>query len=302
MEESKQTAWKGKTRGGAFGYLFFILLIKKAGIHLAYAFLCLVVVYFIPFSPRSTLAVWRYGRRVLGYSRLQTVRLLWVNYYRLGQVLIDKVAIGCGKQHKYHFRFEHYREFLDVLNAPGGVVMIGAHIGNWEVGAPFFDDYGKKMNIVMYDAEYRKIKAILERNMQERNYKVIPVNEDNLTHVFNINDALHRNEYVCFQGDRFVKGAPCLRISFLGREAAFPAGPFVLASRLDVPVVFYFAMREKGRTYRFHFFLAGKVKRSKEKKKEVALLEQYVDRLEEIVKKYPEQWFNYYDFWNADNH
>lgn len=302
MKESKQPAWKGKTRGGAFGYLFFIWLLKWVGLHFAYAFLCLVVVYFIPFSPRSTATVWRYGRRVLGYSRLNAVRLLFVNYYRLGQVLIDKVAISSGQQHKYHFRFEHYEEFLKVLNGHCGVVMIGAHVGNWEVGAPFFDDYGKKMNIVMYDAEYQKIKEILEKNMQARNYKVIPVNEDDLAHVFRINDALRRNEYVCFQGDRFVKGAPCLTVPFLGHEAAFPAGPFVLASRLGVPVVFYFAMREKERTYRFHFFLAQEAGRSSGKKRETALLEQYVDVLEKIVRKYPEQWFNYYDFWSADNH
>ncbi|MFR4236874.1 MAG: hypothetical protein ACLT1W_11990 [Alistipes onderdonkii] len=38
-------------RGGGFGYNFFILLMKVAGIRSAYAFLSLVVVYFIPFAP-----------------------------------------------------------------------------------------------------------------------------------------------------------------------------------------------------------------------------------------------------------
>ena len=48
------STWKGKTRGGTFGYLFFIYLIKYLGITAAYGFLSLVVLYFIPFAPKAT--------------------------------------------------------------------------------------------------------------------------------------------------------------------------------------------------------------------------------------------------------
>ena len=60
--------------------------------------------------------------------------------------------------------------------------MIGAHVGNWEIGVPFVDDYGKKINIVMYDAEHRRIKEILEKNGQDKEFKIIPVNEDPCLH------------------------------------------------------------------------------------------------------------------------
>ena len=69
MGDSNDTGWKGKTRGGSFGYLFFILLIKGLGVKAAYAFLCLVVVYFVPFAPKATRAIWKYARQRLGYSR-----------------------------------------------------------------------------------------------------------------------------------------------------------------------------------------------------------------------------------------
>ena len=42
----------------------------------------------------------------------------------------------------------------------------------------------KKINIVMFDTEHERIKEILEKNASTRDYKIIPVNEDNLTHVF----------------------------------------------------------------------------------------------------------------------
>lgn len=290
--------WKGKTRGGTFGYLFFILLIKGLGVRAAYVFLCLVVVYFIPFAPKATCATWRYARNRLGYGRFRSVSFLLGNYYRLGQTLIDKVAIGSGLSEGYQFDFgPDYEDFLKVLNGKEGVIMIGAHVGNWEIGAPFFDDYGKRMNIVMFDAEYQKIKELLEANTNGKNYKVIPVNEDNLTHIFRIRDVLDKGEYVCFQGDRHVEGSQVFTETFLGKEASFPAGPFLLASRLGVPVVFYFAIRGKGMRYQFHFLLAQPEKRAKGEKTGQGLLRQYVSALETIVKQYPEQWYNYYDFW-----
>ena len=39
--------------------------------------------------------------------------------------------------------------------------------------------------------------------------------------------------------------------------------------------------------------------RTKEKKAEIALLEQYTAALDQILKRHPEQWFNYYSFWKT---
>ncbi|MDR0892935.1 MAG: acyltransferase [Mediterranea sp.] len=289
--------WKGQTRGGTFGYFFFILLIKYLGIPVAYCFLRLVVLYFIPFAPKATRSTWLYARHILKRSRRRSVALLLLNYYRLGQVLIDKVAITGGQAARYKFEFEAYPEFLQLLNAGQGAILIGAHVGNWEVGAPFFDEYGKKIHIVMYDAEHRRIKEMLAKNGQGGAYHVIPINDDGLTHVFRIAEALERKEYVCFQGDRYLPGERTLRTPFLGQEALFPAGPFLVATRMKVPVVFYFAMREPGRTYRFHFIVAKPVRRTPGEKVEATLLKQYTTVLEGILRRYPEQWFNYYPFW-----
>lgn len=290
--------WRGQTRGGRWGYLFFIGLIRTLGVRVAYAFLAIVVIYFVPFAPRATASVWRYARRRLGYGRLRSALLVLRNYYRLGQILIDKVALGLGRQASYRFDFEGYTPFLDLLNSDTGVIMIGAHVGNWEIGVPFFDEYGKRINIVMYDNEHRAIKELLERHMGEPPFKVIPVNADSLEHVFKISEALDRHEYVCLQGDRYINEEKVLRTRLLGAEASFPLGPFLLAERMKRPVVFYYAMRERGMRYRFHFVIARPIARQRGTAPGTQLLEQYVDTLERILGQYPEQWFNYYDFWH----
>ncbi len=290
--------WKGKTRGGSFGYQFFIYLMKYVGLRAAYLFLSIIVLYFIPSAPKATKSSWFYWRKIHRKKRLQAVRMLYIHYYRFGQVIIDKITALAGFSNKFQYDFHNYNAFLDILNGDTGVVMIGAHFGNWEIGRQFFGDYAKKLNLVMYDAEYQKIKEKLQATMGENTYRVIVVNEDSWSHVFAIKEALDKKEYICFQGDRFVSQKYLMKSLFLGKEAYFPAGPFQIASRFKVPVVFYFSEKENTFKYSFRFFIAGPIKRTKELKPEQALLNQYISVLESRIKVHPEQWFNFYPFWD----
>jgi predicted LPLAT superfamily acyltransferase len=291
MDRSRQ--WTGRSRGGGFGHRFFIFLIRKAGIGFAYGFLALVVLYFVPCAPRATRAVWFYARRVLGYGWLRSVWHLFAHYYCFGRTLIDKIAIGAGQAERYRFEFDNYSEFLQILDGGSGVVMIGAHVGSWEAGSHFFGDYARRMNIVLYDGEAAGVKRALENNAAGPRFKIISLG-DGLDSVVRIKNALDAGEYVCFQGDRHLGSSSDSTVAagFMGRAALFPRGPFRIASRMGVPVVFFFAMREKGRVYRFHFVEARQ-------KTERGLLDEYLRTTETIVRAHPTQWFNFYNFWQS---
>ncbi len=114
-----------------------------------------------------------------------------------------------------------------------------------------------------------------------------------MSHIFEINAALARNELVCFTGDRYFEGVKSLTEKLLGEEAKFPAGPFLIASRLKVPVVFVYVMKEPNLHYHL-YTREAKVSHRDEK----ALLKEYTESVESMVKKYPLQWFNYFDFWD----
>jgi predicted LPLAT superfamily acyltransferase len=286
--------WSGKSKGNALGYSIFIFIIKRLGIAFSYFFLVFVATHFVLFARKETQAIVFYSRKILKKGRFNTFLFLFKNFYTFGQTIIDKIAIRGGLSEKYKFEFNNYKEFLSVLDSQQGVIMLGAHIGCWEVGAPFFDDYAKKINVVMYDGEYQNIKHIIEENNGEGDsFHVIPIKEDDFSHVFKIKDALDANEYVCFQGDRYMGEKNVLETTFMGQEAKFPLGPFLLASKFNVPVVSYFAMRERNKTYRFNFIIHP----NKGKQRPEEILNEYVKNLEDIVKRYPEQWFNYYKFW-----
>ncbi len=288
-EPNKQ--WSGKSRGGSFGYSFFVLLIKVLGVRIAYAFLAFVALYFIPFAPKATAAIWRYNRRIQGYGIVRSVIKLYLHYYTFGQTLIDKIAIINGMSSRYKFEFDNYEEFIKVLDS-GSVVMIGGHVGCWEIGAEFFGDYAKKLNVVMFDGEYDKIKDKVDTS--KFGYKIIPINGGGIESLLRIKQAIDAKEYICFQGDRYAEGANNCRVKFMGCDALFPVGPTLIASKFKTPVVLYFAMRERGRRYRFIFkTLEGGLSQKE-------ILETYLQEFESVVKHYPQQWFNFFDLWQYE--
>ena len=85
--------------------------------------------------------------------------------------------------------------------------------------------------------------------------------------------------------------------NFLGEPARFPMGPFLLASTFKVPVSFVFAVKESKLHY--HFFASEIKDYSTLARNELIpqMLMDYAAAMEKKVKQYPEQWFNYYNFW-----
>ena len=293
-------SWKGKSRGGVSGYKFFIFILKYFGISSSYFFLRFVIIYFVIFSPKASKAIYLYFRQIHKYSLRKSFVKLFQNYYIFGQTLIDKIAILGGFEKKFTYSFgSNYNDLLKLLDANKGCILISAHIGNWEVAGQFFGNYGNRLNIFMLEAEHERIKNLLSGILGDKNYNIIGLKED-LSHIIKINNALSNNEYICFQGDRYVHKDHTLKAKFLGKEVLFPDGPFKIAARYDVPVVFFFAMKDTPRNYSFNFFVAkstiSEVGQTRQAKT-LAILNEYVSVFEFVVRKYPEQWFNYYNFW-----
>lgn len=291
--ENNKNEWSGKSRGGTFGHKFFIFLIRRIGVKSAYAFLSLVVVYFIPFAPKATKAIWSYNRRILKYGAIKSALALYRHYYVFGQTIIDKVAINNGLSDKYKFEFDNYDKFIGLLGQ-GPLFIIGAHVGCWEIGSGFFGNYASRLHVVMYDGEYQKIKESV--NSTSAAYKIIAINEGGIESLLKIKQAIDSGGYVCLQGDRYMDVSNTIHARFMGKSAMFPKGPFVLASKFSTPVVFYFAMRERGMRYRFIFKMIDPDKSMKD------ILYIYLSELESIVHKYPQQWFNFYDVWQKESH
>jgi predicted LPLAT superfamily acyltransferase len=238
--------WSGKSKGGALGYRFFIYLIRKTDIRLVYFFVCLVAIYYFLFSPKKP--SWFYFRKIHGYPLIRTLKSIYLNYCLLGQMLVDKVAVFSRANALYSFQFEGEQHLHQMSEMGKGGVLIGAHMGNWEIAGQLLDRVDTRVNVLMLEAEYEKIKDTLERVQEYKQIRIIPQKED-YSHLYEINKAFKRNELVVMHGDRYVQGSRTTLVNFLGRKARFPTGPLYLASKQGVPVSFVYTLKESGSHY-----------------------------------------------------
>lgn len=291
--------WDGKSKGTVLGYKIFVFFIKNIGIRSAYFILYFVATYYFIFLKKSNTSIFYYFRKRLGYSYFRSKQMVFNSYFTFGQTIIDKIAIGAGLKNKFTYEHDGGEIIIKLLEEKKGGVLISAHIGNFEIAEHFFSeiDVNFQINLVTTDLEHSTIKNYLESITQKPTIKFIIISDD-LSHIFEINAALARNELVCFTGDRYFEGVKSLSAQLLGQEALFPAGPFLIASRLKVPVVFVYVMKEPNLHYHL-YTREAKVKHRDEK----GLLREYTESVEKMISKYPLQWFNYFDFWNQlDKH
>jgi len=286
--------WDGKSKGTVLGYKIFVFLIQKAGVKSAYVLLYFVASYYFLFLRKSNKAISYYFKERLKYSNFKTKKMVFKSYYTFGQTIIDKISISAGMRNKFTYEFDGIEILKNLLAEKKGGVLISAHIGNFEIAEHFLGDIDIdfQINLVTTDLEHSAIKNYLESVTQKPTVKFIIIRED-LSHIFEINAALANNELVCFTGDRYFEGTKSLSEQILGEEAYFPAGPFLIASRLKVPVVFVYVMKEPNLHY--HLYAREAVVKHRDEK---ALLRSYIESVESMLQKYPLQWFNYFDFWN----
>ena len=285
--------WDGRSKGTVLGYKIFVNVMKKLGIKAAYTVLIFVAFYYFVTAYSSNKSIYYYFKNRLNFSTIKALLGVYKSYFTFGQTLIDKTAINAGLRLKYTYEFDGIVLLKDLLAQKQGGILISAHVGNFEVAEHFFADidFDCQINLVTTDMEHSVIKAYLESVSMKPSVKFILIKED-LSHIFDINNALNRNELICFTGDRYFEGNKTMSEGLLGKEADFPAGPFSIASRLKVPVAFVYVMKEDN----LHYHLYARQANFKHRDAK-ALLKEFCNNLEIIVHKYPYQWFNYFDFW-----
>jgi predicted LPLAT superfamily acyltransferase len=290
-------SWEGKSRGSVIGYRIFVWSIIHFGLNFTYFLLIFVSAYFVFASKKAFKSIFYYFHIRLGQSRIKSTINIFRNYYLFGQALVDKTAILAGLKEKFNFILEGKEHLLQMHD--GGIIISG-HIGNWEVGGKALDFLDKKINLVVFDAEEQAIKKYMSNILTDRNVHFIKIGTD-FSHLFEIKQALANKELIAFHGDRFIEGNQTVKINFLGEPAFFALGPWHMASYFKVPVSYVFAVKESRRQYRFYaspLKIIPSVKNPMDRSELVGdYIKEFVSEFEIITRKYPLQWYNYFNFW-----
>lgn len=286
--------WKGKTRGGLLGYKIFVFLIRYAGLWAAYSLLLFVAFYFVFFSPTASRSIYSFFRKRLGKGRLASLWGIYRTYWIFGQALIDRTAVLAGFGQKFSYDFDGENYIHEMAETGEGGILLSIHGGNWAMaGSMLEENVGEtaRINIVMLEAEHKKIQAFLENIQVQQAANIIGIGDD-FSHIIAMGTALRNGELLCMHGDRFLPGAATIEVDFLGEKAHFPAGPFQLIHRMKVPYSFVFAFKETRSHYHFYATPAQQHPASPQ-----AAAQQFAQDIAKQLQKYPYQWYNFYDFW-----
>jgi predicted LPLAT superfamily acyltransferase len=283
--------WDGKTKGSLTGYKIFLFFINTLGLGFAYGLLRVVTYYYYLFAAKPKKALLDFYQNTLHIPGSDARKMARRNFYIFGQTLVDRAAFLLGKDRQFSHVFENEQYLIDIRDAGKGGILLSAHVGNWETAGNLLKGrITPTINIVMLDAEVENIKKYMDLSTGGSRFRVIAIKDD-LSHIISIRNALVNNEFVAIHADRYLEGAKYIELDFLGRKAKFPYGPFVIASKFNAPVTFVFAAKDG--KYSYHLSATRPIK-AKMKPEEIARL--YVDELERKVRAFPEQWFNYFNF------
>lgn len=296
-------SWKGKSRGNVLGYKIFVFTLKHLGLSFAYFILIFVAFYYFLFSKKSSESTYYYFHKILKYSPLKAKWSVYKNYFVFGQILLDKIAILGGLKGKFSYNFDGENYLREMAQGKTGGIIVNAHIGNFEIAGQLLERLNTKINVLMLDAEHQNIKKYLSDVMVNRDVNIIAIQND-FSHIIPISEALINKELIAMAGDRFIEESKVVEVDFMGQKAKFPTGPFYLAARFGVPVTFAFAMKESKTHYHFFASQPETVKRYRDPEKQELELEhfakKYAKEFERILRMYPNQWFNYYQFWKEE--
>ena len=295
MQESTVAyQWTGTTYGNGWMHRWLVRILRYTDVRLIYAFAAVFIVPVCVVMNESRVTSYRYFRQRHGYGVLRAAWSTYVNHCLFSQVVIDRFAMYAGK--KFHVETEGYEHFLELAAKDAGFIQLSSHIGNYEIAGYTLVAAQKPFNALVFYGEKQSVMEGRKQMFAGTNIKMIPVSTD-MSHLFVIDSALQNGETVSMPADRIFGSQKSVVVSFLGKEAKFPLGPFSVATMRGLDTLAVNVMKTGLKSYKIFVTPLNYDKEAPRKEQMAQLAQAYVAELERMVRSYPRQWYNFFDFW-----
>ena len=294
MSEERQ--WSGKTDGSLWMHKALIGCFKILPMGLVYFFMALVVPFYMLINHQGYLAIYHYLRQRQGRGPLQAFLGCYRNHFLFGASLMDRFAAYAGR--KFKVKKTGYDVFNSLVENEQGFIMLSSHIGNAEMSGYMLSTPLKRMNAITFPEEKASVRSNRDRMLEANNIRLISA--DGLDWLFTLNAALSDGEIVSMHADRLFGSSKALKVTILGAEAQIPMGPFNLGASRGLPVTASFCMKTGYRSYEAIQYRLDTPEMDTMTKKEKMeyLAARYAAVVNEVLKKWPLQWYNFFEFWD----
>ena len=207
--------------------------------------------------------------------------------------VVDKMSAICDTKTPLKFTVENDEECEKLKTAlnHGGVFFICSHFGNIETLSAMPGGQDKKMNAFMNIQSNQVFRDFMSRHAKYTNTTIYPTENIGVASAGEMFDALQRGELVMMAGDRVSPTTPdkVINVKILDKDCALPMGVFRFARACDAPVFAIVNVKTGRNMYRAF------VKQLNTKTIDKMAIG-YAEFLERMILLYPEQWFNFFDF------
>lgn len=273
-------------------------------------FLVPVVSYYFLAGTQARTASMDYLRHLQQHCPELHIGCGWWSSYRhflsFGETLLDKILAWMGCIARNQVDFPNRPLLLDLQQQGRGAIIISGHFGNLELSQAMANLNDQlRLNILVHTKHAEKFNRLLGNTAASTTLKFIQVTELNPAIAIELQDKIERGEFLVLVGDRIPVqgGGRTVRTQFLGEDADFPQGPYLLASLLRCPVYTLFCYPTQSR---FHIDLqlfaeSIRIPRAEPQRQQMLenLARQFAERLESLCRAMPLQWFNFYPYWQT---
>jgi KDO2-lipid IV(A) lauroyltransferase len=238
---------------------------------------------------RRQVAIENLTRAFPDWPMEQKVRVARASVYHLGRTFIEFLRIPAlqPKDWLQHFVIEG-REHLDAaLKKNKGAFLLTAHIGNGDWATVGLALHGIPIHIITKEFRSAFLNRLWFDTRRRFGTQYIPDRQSSLT----ILKLLKQNTAIAFMLDQFLGPPIGIETEFFGHKTGTPMGLALLAGRAGAAVVPTITRRlPDGRTCITFQAEIPFVEYSNKEETIQRMTQVYCDRIEDWVRKYPEQW------------
>ncbi|MBI4745752.1 MAG: hypothetical protein HY786_04230 [Deltaproteobacteria bacterium] len=227
----------------------------------------------------------------LGLKGTEADKIVLSVFENLGMVLAEFIKIPTIDKSflDKSVSVEGFENYLKAKSEGKGVLMLGAHLGNWELlGATLLLKMGEVASVVYMKTKNPYVDRFIDSIRKSYGIKTIP-HHNAMKPVLT---ALRRGEAVGILLDQHGGHKEAIKIDFIGRPAATSMGLALMALRTGAPVVPMFMVRDGDDRFRFIYEKPIHLEKSGDLEKDIkdgTIIFNKV--IEDYVRRYPEQWF-----------
>ena len=283
-------------KGSVLGIKFFVWMVTFFGRPAARVFLAIVIFYYTLFHPGMR----RSSRQYL--AKLGRPHGFWDAYRHslsFGQCIVDRVFFVRGKTSVFSVDRTGHEHLARLHEERRGAILLGAHLGSFQAMRAFAEEKKLRINVLVNNLNAQMINRVLVGLNPDINVRVLEVNAG-LDFIFKVRERIEAGELVAIMGDRVGPDGRQATVPFLGEPARFPTGAYQMAASLDCPIYLTIGLYRGGNRYSLFcepFAEHLKLPRKGRPEALAALAQRYAERLEHYCREQPDNWFNFFDFW-----